>query len=174
MIRVQLASPFEIPCECLLRSVSSELEPDTPVSRDLEIRAGTEVSDRLRAMGDFPVGAAVVTPGGDLDAAFLIHVVLRSAEEPTRPETLRLALQNGLRRAQEWGVESLAMPILGVGAGNLTAEESAQIMVPLIHEHSAQFEYPREVVLAVSSEYEEDVFLRAVEAAGRRASAMEN
>jgi hypothetical protein len=47
-------------------------------------------------------------------------------------------------------------------------------MVPLIHGHSTQFEYPREVVLAVSSEYEEDVFLRAVEAAGRRASSMEN
>lgn len=174
MIRVLREPLSQIPCECILRSVSSELEADTPVSRDLEIDAGTAIVDRLRAMGDLPVGAAVVTPGGDLAVAFLIHAVLRSQEEPIRNETVRLALQNGLRRAQEWGMETLAMPVLGVGAGNLSAEESAQVMVPLIQNHLSEFQHPREVFLAVSSDYEEDVFLRAVELAERQASAREN
>lgn len=174
MIRVENAALTEIPCECLLRSVSSELEADTPVSRDLELKAGQAMMERFQAMGDLPVGAAVVTPGGDLEAPFLIHVVLRSRDEPTRAESLGLALQNGLRRAREWGVETLAMPVLGVGAGNLSAEESAQVMVPLIQQHLSRFEHPGEVILAVSSDYEEDVFLRAVELAKRQASALEN
>lgn len=170
MIRVQTGSPADTGCEGILRSVSSELEPDTPVSRDLEAAAGPAVAERLRAMGDLPVGAAVVTPGGNLEAAFLIHVVLQSAEEPIGRETLRQGLQNGLRRAQEWGLDSLAMPVLGTGAGNLSAEEAAEVMVPLIEKHHSDFEHPGEFWLMVSSDYEEDVFSRAVELFERRAS----
>jgi len=171
MIRIAFCGPAAAGTESLLRSVSSELEPDTAESRDLEVGAGAVVADRLRAMGSLPVGAAVITPAGGLPAAFLIHVVLQSSEEPVRKEGVRLALQNGLRRAQEWGLESLALPPLGTGAGNLEAEEAAEAMVPIIQEHLQRFEHPREVVITVSNDYERDVFLRAVELAGRQAPA---
>jgi len=174
MIRVVLTEPVESGVECILRSVSSHLEPDTSESRDLELGAGSALADRLRAMESLPVGAAVITPGGDLPVAFLIHVVLQSAEEPIRKEGVRLALQNGLRRAQEWGLESLGIPPLGMGAGNLEAEEAAEVMIPLILDHLQRFDHPGEVVILVTNDYEEDVFTRAVELAGRQASAREN
>ena len=174
MIRVVLGEPAASGTECILRSVSSELEPDTPESRELELGAGPGVQDRLRAMGSLPVGAAVITPGGELQVPFLIHVVLQSAEEPVGKEGLRLALQNGLRRAQEWGLETLSLPPLGTGAGNLGAEEAAEIMVPLLQDHLLRFEHPREAVITVANEYQEAVFSRAVELAGRRASARGN
>jgi O-acetyl-ADP-ribose deacetylase (regulator of RNase III) len=172
MIRVALGGVVGAGTEGVLRSVSSELEPDTAESREVELGAGSAVVDRLRAMGSLPVGAAVITP--DLPVSFLIHVVLQSPEEPVRREGVRSALQNGLRRAHEWGLESLGMPPLGTGAGNLGAEEAAEVMVPLIREHLLQFEHPREVVIAVANEYENDVFLRAVERVGRQVSAEEN
>lgn len=71
-------------------------------------------------------------------------------------------------------MESLAMPVLGVGAGNLSAEESAEVMVPMIQDHLSRHEHPAEVILAVSSEYEKDVFDRAVELARHQSSAREN
>jgi O-acetyl-ADP-ribose deacetylase (regulator of RNase III) len=160
-----LAEPAEVDSEALLRSVSSTLEPDTPFSRSLELAAGPSVSDRLKGMGDLPVGAAVITPGGELKTPFLIHVVLQSAEEPVRVKALHSALQNGLRRAQEWGLESLAVPPLGTGAGNLETEESASEMASVIIRHMKDHEHPREVVVVVSSSYEEGVFLQAVERA---------
>jgi O-acetyl-ADP-ribose deacetylase (regulator of RNase III) len=174
MIRVALCDPAAAGTESILRSVSSEMEPDTPESRDLEVGAGSVVADRLRAMGSLPVGAAVITPGGDLPTAFLIHAVLQSAEEPVRKEGVRLALQNGLRRAQEWGLDNLALSPLGTGAGNLGAEEAAEVMIPLIQDHLRRFEHPREVVITVSNDYENDVFLRAVEMANRQTSAQES
>jgi O-acetyl-ADP-ribose deacetylase (regulator of RNase III) len=174
MIRVTLGGVVEAGTEGVLRSVSSELEPDTAESRDVELSAGSAVADRLRAMGSLPVGAAVITPGGDLPVSFLIHVVLQSPEEPVGREGVRSALQNGLRRAHEWGLESLGIPPLGTGAGNLGAEEAAEVMVPLIQEHLQRFQHPRDVVIAVANEYEYDVFLRAVERVGRQASAQEN
>jgi len=174
MIRVVHAGPESVEAEGILRSVFSDLSADTPIGRELELRAGSEATDRFQAMGGLPVGAAVITPGGDLDAAFLIHVVLQSQEEAVRSEELGSALLNGLRRAQEWGIERLALPPLGIGAGNLEAEESAALMVPVIQDHLQSFEYPSEVIITVASEYEEDVFLKAVDRAERKAAAPEN
>ncbi len=163
MIRVILSEGAEVESDAILRSVSSELEADTPFSRELEIRAGTGVSERLQAMGEFPVGAAVITPGGDLPFAFMIHVVLQSGEERVTPEGLRSALKNGLRRAEEWGLETLALPPLGTGAGNMDAGEAAAVMVPLISDHLRNSENPREVLVVVGTGYERDVFVQAVE-----------
>ncbi len=174
MIRVVVADLAEVICEGILRSISSDLAADTPVSRSVELRAGSGVSDRLQAMGPLPVGAAVITPGGDLSAGFLIHMVLQSKEEPVGAGGLRSALVNGLRRAQEWGLESVAIPPLGMGAGNLEAEDSASVMVPVLQDHLRKFEYPRDVIIVAASDYEEDVFLRAVELAQRQTSAQEN
>ena len=174
MIRVIRCDPADAGAEAILRSVSSNLEPDTTFSRTVELVAGKGVSDRLQNMGELPVGAAVITPGGELDAAFLIHVVLQSAEEPVRIESLRSALENGLRRAQEWGLESLAIPPLGTGAGNLDAEESASEMVSVIQRHLLQCEHPREVSILVATAFEEGVFRQAVEGSEPEAPVQES
>jgi O-acetyl-ADP-ribose deacetylase (regulator of RNase III) len=174
MIEVLLADLVAVEAEGILRSVSSDLTSDTALSRALELAAGSGVVERLSAMGDLPVGGAVITPAGDLNASFLIHAVIQSPEEPVTATGTRLALQNGLRRAEEWGLETLALPPLGTGAGNLDAEASAGFMVPLLQDHLLSFHHPGRVTLVVGSEYEEDVFRQAVEVARRRASALEN
>jgi O-acetyl-ADP-ribose deacetylase (regulator of RNase III) len=114
-------------------------------------------------MGDLPVGAAVITPGGALRGRFLIHVVLQSEDEPVTLEGLRLALRNGLRRAEEWGLESLALPPLGIGAGNMETDEAASVMVPLISQHLEAAGSLQEVLILVTTGYEEDVFVRSIE-----------
>lgn len=167
MIRVVPSDTADVACEAILRSVSSSLEADTPFSREVEVLAGPKVSQRLEAMGELPVGAAVITPGGGLSAGFIIHVVLHSLEEPLTSEGLRAALTNGLRRADEWGLETLALPPLGTGPGNLDAEEAAGIMVPLICEHLSRSSNPREVQILVGGGYEEDVFGKAAADASR-------
>lgn len=163
MIRVLVSELASINTEAILRSVSSDLDPDTTQSRDLEVRAGCDVSQRLQAMGGMPVGAAVITPGGELAAAFLIHVVLQSSEEPVTSDGVRTALKNGLRRAAEWDLETLAIPPLGTGAGNLDPQEAAAVMVPVVADHLLGAENPREVTVVVGTDYEKDVFDRAVE-----------
>jgi O-acetyl-ADP-ribose deacetylase (regulator of RNase III) len=174
MIRVLLSHGQSVEADAILRSVTSDLDPVTPFSRELELHAGPEVLERLQGMGELPVGAAVITPGGNLSSPFLIHVVLQSPEEPVTIEGVRLALLNGLRRAGEWGLARLVLPPLGTGPGNLDAQESASVMVPLISHHIQHSENPREVVILVGTEYEEEVFTRLVEVARRAMSAPEN
>jgi len=164
MIRVLLSGPTQVGSEAILRSMTSELAADTAFSREVELAAGDEVSRRLQAMGELPVGAAVITPGGGHPASFLIHVVLRSREEPVGAEAVRTGLTNGLRRAQELGLESLALPPLGIGAGNLDPQESAAVMVPILLDHDCTSSgHPREMTILVATAYEEEVFLRALD-----------
>lgn len=160
MIRVLVSDPDAVEADGILRSVGSDLEACTPADRRLGTRAGTEVLERLRAFGDVPVGGAVVTPGGDLAAPFLIHLVIRSAEEAIQEVTIRRALLNGLRQAAQWDLESVAILPLGVGAGNLDAEGSARVMVSVLREHLSGSDRPRSVTITVAGAYEEDAFRR--------------
>lgn len=160
--RVVMSAWSEVRAEAILRSVTADLDPDTALSREVEREAGEEVVQRLRAAGELPVGAAVITPGGSLAFDFIIHVVLQSADEPVTREGVRSALRNGLRRAGEWGLGSLVLPPLGTGAGNLDSQESASLMISLLTHHLREMDDPPEVTIVVGSEYEREVFADAV------------
>ena len=166
MIQVVVGDPAGASNEAVARSVGTDLEPCTPVDERIGTRAGEAVLARLRAFGEVPVGGALVTPAGGLDAAFLIHLVLRSAEEPISEERVARAFLNGLRQAADWGVRSIAIPPLGTGAGNLDPEVVAEVMCAVFERHALETDLPQEVVFMVGTDYEEEVFTRA--AARRR------
>ena len=158
MIEVRRASLATSGAECILRSVSSNLEPLTAVGREVGAAAGEPLLARLEQMGDLPVGGAVITPAGDLSASFIVHVALQSHEEPVSTGNLRKALLNGLRHACRMGIETMALPPLGTGAGNLDAEAAADVMVDVLREHMESEEYPGQVTVVVATEYEAQAF----------------
>ena len=108
------------------------------------------------------MGGAVLTPGGALSASFLIHVVVQSPDEPVTASGIRRGLLNALRRASEFGIASLAFPPVGVGPGNLDVEDAARILQEVLSEHHEGGENPRELLIVVESEYEEEVFGRLI------------
>ena len=158
MIRVVRSDVGALQAGAVMRSVGSDLEPCSAADRRLGVDAGVEVLDRLRNSVELSVGGAVVTPGGNLGAELLIHVVIRSPEEPVSEERVARAFRNGLRQAAQWGVEVLAVPPLGVGAGNLNAETSARVMCSVLEAHLRDSRAPQEVLILASSDYEEVAF----------------
>ena len=110
------------------------------------------------------VGGAVVTPGGDLPAGFIIHAVVESPEESLTAFGVQRALVNGLRRAREWEMESLSLPPLGLGAGALEPEDWGSLLVEVLADHLREQEPPRELVIVVESDFEEDLFRRLLAA----------
>lgn len=153
-----MTDPTEVEASALIRSVGTDLEACTAVDLRIGSRAGELVLDRLRAFGETPVGAALVTPGGDLKSSLLIHVVIRSPEEPISKDRIERAFRNGLRQAAEWGVEILGVPPLGIGAGNLDAEVAARVMCRVIDEHLEMADQPRRIVIVAANAYEEGAF----------------
>lgn len=159
MIRIVQGELAGAAIDAVLRPVTAEWTAVTHAMRRLELAAGEEPAEQCRRLGELPVGSAVITAAGDLPAQFLIHAVVRSVDEPVTGSGVRRALQNGLRRLAEWGIQRVAMAPLGTGAGNLDADEAASIMIPVLIEHMASGS-PSEVEIYVDSEYEKDVFER--------------
>ncbi|WP_341860291.1 macro domain-containing protein [Desulfohalovibrio reitneri] len=71
-----------------------------------------------RAHGPLPPGEAVITPGFDMRADFVIHTVgpVYSGGEQGEAETLRSAYAQSLRLCGENGIDSVSFPAISTGA----------------------------------------------------------
>jgi len=174
VIRVVLSDLATLRVDGLVRPVRSDLAPVDHASRDLMIAAGPELAERLERLGMLPVGGAVLTPSGRLTADYLIHVVVMSEEEPQTSLSIQRALLNGLRRASDWGLESLAVPALGLGAGTIEPEAPARSLVDILFNHLDEGVPPLELTIVVDSEFESTLFGRLVEDATRLRGSLQN
>jgi O-acetyl-ADP-ribose deacetylase (regulator of RNase III) len=131
--------------------------------RRLEQMGGKAFLDRLVVQRDLPVGAAVVTgAGGDLPAEFVIHAIIQSDKEQVSAPGVARAWRSALERAQEWEFARLSAPPLGTGAGNLSVEDAAELMVNELIAHRMRAAFPNEVALVVETEEQREIFAAAL------------
>ncbi len=151
----------EIGADAIVRPVSTDFSPVTRTMRRFEEAAGEAVAEQCRAVGDIPLGSAVITAAGALDADLIVHVAVRSPEEnPSRPG-VRRGFTNALRRLAEWGAGTVVVAPLGTGAGNLDAETAADIMLSVLAEQADGEGTPERVVVVVEDEYQQAAFAGA-------------
>lgn len=172
MIAVQVGELATAEVKAVVRPVASDFSPVTPAMRRFDEAAGPAVSEQCARLGDLPLGSAIITGAGDLRADFIVHVAVRSASENATPGVVRQGLLNALRRLADWEIESVALAPLGMGAGNLDAEESADAMVRTLAEHLSG---GREgagrlsrVMILVEDAYQEAAFTAALAREGDR------
>jgi len=122
----------ECRAEALMRPVRSDWAAVTAGGRALERCAGEGWRERCTAQGELPVGAAAITDAGELPAEFVIHVSVAGLEGGATPRTVGVALENALRRLQEWEIRDLALPLLGTGPGELDLEDACRVMAPML------------------------------------------
>lgn len=163
MIHVVRGSLLEVEVEAVVRPVRADLSPVSAGSRDLAAGAGALVEEHLARLGSLPLGGAVMTPSGELPSDFIIHAVVMSEDEPQTFATVQKALQNSLRRATDWAIESLALPPLGIGVGTTDPEVAAQALVEILLNHMAEGAPPLDLTVVVTSQFEEDLFTRLVD-----------
>jgi O-acetyl-ADP-ribose deacetylase (regulator of RNase III) len=147
-----------VPTDAVLRPTTSTLEPTVSSLKHLDTAAGVPFSEQISTHSELAVGSAVVTDAGDLAADMVIHAVVRSIDEPVTENRVRQALMSALQRAGDWEIERIATPPIGTGAGNLSAEDAARIMVEVLSRAMATATYPREVCIVVNSEEEKALF----------------
>jgi O-acetyl-ADP-ribose deacetylase (regulator of RNase III) len=112
---------------------------------------------------ELPVGAAVVTGGGgDLPAEFVIHAIIQSQTEPVSAQGVAQAWRAALKQAQEWEFARVSAPPLGIGAGNLSLEDAAEIMVSELAAHRMRAAFPTDVALVVENDEEREIFEAAL------------
>ena len=161
-VTVEVGDLVDAATEVVARPVRADGAAVTSAGRRLELAAGPAVTRHLAGLGDLPPGSAVLTPGGDLAAAYVLHLVVRSAEEPLTVATVRRALEQGLARVADWGLGSLTLPALGTGVGGLEIETAAALVADVIAGADAFRASGGRVVILVDSDYEREVFTRAL------------
>lgn len=174
MIRVVRGQLCDQRVDGLMRPVRSDLAPVSGPSRDVVLDAGEELQQRLGRMGLLPVGGAVLTPAGSLPAPFLIHAVVMSEDEPQTGLSVQRALRNGLRRASDWGLGSLALPPFGMAVGTADPEVAARTLVEILFNHLDEGLAPLDLTIVVSSDFESHLFGRLIEESSRARSASSN
>jgi O-acetyl-ADP-ribose deacetylase (regulator of RNase III) len=129
MIEVVVDDLAFIRADAVVRAANELLEPVTPAMAALDRHAGERFTALRQVASPLAAGAAVVTGGGNLAAPLVLHVVIRDRDRGTERDVVRRALVSAWQRAADWGLATLATPLVGVGAGQLTAETAAELLV---------------------------------------------
>jgi O-acetyl-ADP-ribose deacetylase (regulator of RNase III) len=135
----------------VIRPATATLGATTPLLRRFELAGGPALLKQLAVTDPLPIGAAVVTGAGDLPVELLVHAIVASPTERVTRDGVRRALRSALQRTHEWQLADVAIPPLGLGAGNLDIEESAELIAAELRAHAQTSDFPRRVTLVAET-----------------------
>jgi O-acetyl-ADP-ribose deacetylase (regulator of RNase III) len=156
VIRVVVDDLAGVAVDAVLRPADQSLDPVTPAMSRLDRQAGDRFEAQRRVTTPLEAGAAVVTGGGDLKAPFVLHVVIRDSTSPVGREVVRRALVSAWQRATDWGLGTIAAPLVGAGAGQLSMEEAASLLAETFPREATE-RHPAELRIVVEKEEEREM-----------------
>lgn len=95
-----------------------------------------EESDRwVQEHGPVPHDAPAYTSAGRLPAKYVIHAVGPRWGEGDEEAKLRAAVQGSLRRAEELGLRSIALPALSTGIFGFPKDRAARVLLQAVQDY---------------------------------------
>jgi O-acetyl-ADP-ribose deacetylase (regulator of RNase III) len=123
-----------------------------------------EESDRyVREHGPVPVGGVAVTGAGRLKAKYVIHAVGPRYGDPQGDEKLASAIRNSLLKAEELGLESIALPAISTGVFGYPYERCARIMARVLKEFAPSAKSLKKVIVCLYGREAYETFRRVFE-----------
>ncbi len=119
--------------EAIVNAANPDLTPGGGVSGAIHRAGGptvTEAAAKIRKeRGRLPTGEAVITPGGNLPARYVIHTVGPVWHGGTQgePKLLAKAYRSCLSLAVQEGIKTIAFPSISTGAYGYPVAEAAAV-----------------------------------------------
>lgn len=113
------------------------------VSGAIKKRAGLQPFREIGKCGPIPLGQAVHTSAGKLPFRGIIHVAGINGFWRASEISIRHSVRNAIALAEKHDYQSLALPIIGSGAGSFSEDEALKIIV----DELAQIDAPLRVVI---------------------------
>lgn len=116
--------------DALVNAAGTSLRMGSGVAGALRRGANGPINEEAVSKGPVELGEVAVTDAYDLDAEYVIHAAAMPhyGDGRATSESIREATRNALERADEFGCESLVIPILGTGAAGFDFETGAQLV----------------------------------------------
>jgi O-acetyl-ADP-ribose deacetylase (regulator of RNase III) len=143
-----------IQADAVIRPTDEILNPLSEVTSRLDQKAGPRFAEQRRLSAALKAGAAVVTGSGDLTAPFVLHVVIRDTDSGVGRDVVRRALQSAWERAKDWELGTIAAPLVGAGAGQLSLEDSAALLAETFPEDDRGCPFELTIVVERESDRE--------------------
>jgi O-acetyl-ADP-ribose deacetylase len=106
--------------------------------------AGTQPFRELAQHGPMPLGSAVLTSAGKLPFHAIIHVAGINLLWRASEASIRNSVANALNVAGQHGFASLAIPVIGAGAGGFSHAKALALVTSTIDGHP----FPGQVTIA--------------------------
>jgi O-acetyl-ADP-ribose deacetylase (regulator of RNase III) len=163
MIEVVVDDLAFMAVDAILRPASDTLDPVASVSSRLDQMAGPAFASERRIQSGLEIGSAVVTGAGELAAQFVIHAVIRGDQSNATADSVRRALVSAWQRAAGWGLERIAAPPIGAGAGQLGLAEAAELMARTFEDHLRTGRPPTGLQIVADREEERAIIEAAIQ-----------
>ena len=125
--------------DAIVNAANSELMPGGGVDGAIRKRAGRQLEDELARVGLCAEGEAIITPGFQLKAIWVIHTVAPvwagGAERAAQEKLLARCYTKALELADDYAIPTIAFPAIGTGAYRWPADVAAKIAFDAVVQH---------------------------------------
>jgi len=128
--------------EAIVNAANSQLRVGGGVDGAINRAGGPAIQEECRRIGYCPTGQAVLTTGGNLKAAYVIHTVGPVYHDGLHgePELLASCYRESLQLASSRGIASLAFPSISTGVYGYPVAEAARVALKTVQAY--QQEHP--------------------------------
>ncbi len=115
--------------DAIANAANTELWMGAGVAGAIKQAGGGAIEREAVSQGPIEVGQAVITPGHDLQARWVIHAAVMGPDLQTSGEAIAAATAATLASADRHKIHSLALPAFGTGVGGFPLYEGVRIML---------------------------------------------
>ena len=121
--------------DAIVNAANSQLVLGAGVAGAIRTKGGPSIQEECVAIGHCPVGGAVITGGGNLNARHVIHAVGPRQGEGDEEAKLKNAALNSLKVAEENNCKSITFPAISTGIFGFPLDACARIMLTTTKEY---------------------------------------
>jgi O-acetyl-ADP-ribose deacetylase (regulator of RNase III) len=143
MIEILRGDITTLEVDAIVNAANSSLAGGGGVDGAIHRAAGPQLVQASSALAPLRTGDAVITPGFNLPARYVIHTVgpVWQGGNSSEEQFLRSAYTRSFQVALDAGdIKTIAFPSISTGVYGYPKDDAAQVAVDVMHEFSPRFE----------------------------------
>lgn len=137
--------------DAIVNAANSYLKHGGGVAGAIVRRGGNQIQQEsdeyIRKYGYVESGEVAVTGAGNLNAKYIIHTVGPIGDKEENDEIMRKSLINVLKKADELGIKSFALPLVGTGIFGYPLERFVNIAVEVFKSYFKNYSGTLDMVI---------------------------